>query len=108
MFPAEKSKKSRKSTSTTEETEGTDAPEPIDVLVDTILGFLEKGTAYMRSVANHVFSILSGSVRESTIDLIVAVRHISSGTFDSRFLKPDPVLNYVGSVCLAIGSQGSF
>ena len=74
MFPVEvkKGKKSRKSVSTTEET---DEPEPIDVLVDTILGFLEKGTAYMRAVANHVFTILTGSVKESTVDLIVAVRH---------------------------------
>ncbi|KAK7689133.1 hypothetical protein QCA50_007824 [Cerrena zonata] len=74
MFPleAKKTKKSRKPVSATETTEETDAPEPIDVLVDTILGFLEKGTTYMRAVANHVFSILSGSAKESTIDLIVA------------------------------------
>lgn len=86
MFPleAKKTKKSRKPVSATETTEETDAPEPIDVLVDTILGFLEKGTAYMRAVANHVFSILSGSVKESTIDLIVAVRHTSLRIFDPQ------------------------
>ncbi|KAF8162945.1 DNA polymerase phi-domain-containing protein [Crassisporium funariophilum] len=47
------------------------AEEPIDVLVDTIIGFLEKSTAYMRTVGNQVFSLLSGSVKDSTIDLIV-------------------------------------
>ncbi|KAF9566303.1 hypothetical protein CPC08DRAFT_114924 [Agrocybe pediades] len=45
--------------------------EPVDVIVDTIIGFLEKSTAYMRTVGNQVFSLLSGSLKESTIDLIV-------------------------------------
>ncbi|KAF9466352.1 DNA polymerase phi-domain-containing protein [Collybia nuda] len=68
MFPEEKkSKKSRKSTSNIDES----APEPIDVFVDTIIGFLEKSTAYMRTVGNQVFALLSGEVQESTIDLIV-------------------------------------
>lgn len=47
------------------------ALEPIDVLVDTIIGFLEKSTAYMRTISNQVFSLLSGSVRGTTIDLII-------------------------------------
>lgn len=47
--------------------------EPVDVLVDTIIGFLEKSTAYMRTIGNQVFSLLSGSIKESTIDLIVTV-----------------------------------
>lgn len=70
MFPAEskKSKKSRKSSGGAE-----DAPAPVDVLVDTVIGFLEQATAYMRAVANQVFTLLSGSVQESTIDLILAV-----------------------------------
>ena len=70
MFPAEtkKSKKSRKSAGA-----DADAPEPVDVLVDTVIGFLEQATAYMRAVANQVFSLLTGVVRESTIDLILAV-----------------------------------
>ena len=51
-----------------------DVPEPVDLLVDTVIGFLEQATAYMRAVANQVFSLLSESVRESTIDLILAVR----------------------------------
>ncbi|KAI0792872.1 DNA polymerase phi-domain-containing protein [Abortiporus biennis] len=68
MFPVEsKKKKSRKSSAQDEE-----APEPVDVLVDNVIGFLEEATAYMRTVANQVFSLLSGSVKESTVDLIVA------------------------------------
>ncbi len=53
-----------------------DVPEPVDVLVDTVIGFLEQATAYMRAVANQVFSLLSDSVRESTIDLILVVRPV--------------------------------
>ena len=75
MFPAaesKKAKKARKSAGAAED--AADAPEPVDVLVDTVIGFLEKATAYMRAVANQVFSLLTGVVRESTIDLILAVR----------------------------------
>ncbi|KAG6831186.1 hypothetical protein H0H92_012326 [Tricholoma furcatifolium] len=69
MFPqGKKSKKGRKS-ATVEATEP--APEPIDIFVDTIIGFLEKSTAYMRTVGNQVFALLSSAVQESTIDLIV-------------------------------------
>ncbi|KAF9533445.1 DNA polymerase phi-domain-containing protein [Crepidotus variabilis] len=45
--------------------------EPIDLFVDVIIGFLEKGTAYLRTVGNQAFSLLSQSVKESTIELIV-------------------------------------
>ena len=69
MFPEDKkSKKSRKSAAS----DGT-LPEPVDVFVDTIIGFLEKSTAYMRSVSNQVFALLSAAVQESTVDLIVTV-----------------------------------
>ncbi|KAG5647160.1 hypothetical protein DXG03_001115 [Asterophora parasitica] len=70
MFPApaKKGKKSRKSAAA--ETDEA-ALEPVDVFVDTIIGFLEKSTAYMRTVGNQVFALLSGTVQESTIDLIV-------------------------------------
>ena len=47
--------------------------EPVDILVDTIIGFLEKSTAYLRTVGNQVFSLLSGSVKNTSIDLILAV-----------------------------------
>lgn len=46
---------------------------PVDVLTDTIIGYLEKSTAQMRTVANHVFGLISGLVEESTIDLILEV-----------------------------------
>ncbi|KAI0340127.1 hypothetical protein BDW22DRAFT_1486396 [Trametopsis cervina] len=52
--------------------ESDDAPAPVDVLVDTVIGFLERATAYMRAVANQAFALLSGSVQESTVDLILA------------------------------------
>ncbi|KAI0373319.1 hypothetical protein BV20DRAFT_963165 [Pilatotrama ljubarskyi] len=72
MFPAE-SKKGKKSRKSMGEDKGKEKelPAPIDVLVDTVIGFLEKGTAYMRAVANQVFSLLSSQVQESTIDLIL-------------------------------------
>ena len=76
MFPAEprKTKKSRKSAGAGDATDA-DALEPVDVLVDNVIGFLEQATAYMRSVANQVFALLSGSVKESTISLILSVSH---------------------------------
>ena len=76
MFPAEtkKTKKSRKSAGADAATDA-DALEPVDVLVDNVIGFLEQATAYMRSVANQVFALLSGSVKESTISLILSVSH---------------------------------
>jgi DNA polymerase phi len=52
--------------------------EAIDVLVDTIIGFLEKATSYMRTVANQSFGLLSGCVKESTLGLILTVRIILS------------------------------
>jgi DNA polymerase phi len=53
--------------------EGGSESEPIDLLVDTIIGFLEKGTSYTRSIGNQSFALLSGLVKESTIDLVVTV-----------------------------------
>lgn len=70
MFSDKKSKKARKGV-----TDDADMSfEPVDVFVDTIIGFLEKSTAYMRTVGNQVFALLSGSVTDTTIDLIVTVR----------------------------------
>ena len=65
-------KKKGKDRKTMEPSEGV-TDEPVDVLVDTIIGFLEKSTAYSRTVGNQVFSLLSGSVKSTTIDLILAV-----------------------------------
>jgi DNA polymerase phi len=70
MFPGGgKGKNARKSSVGSEEA----TLEPIDVFVDTIIGFLEKSTTYLRTISNQVFSLLSGSVRDTTIDLILTV-----------------------------------
>jgi len=53
--------------------DGLEEPEPIDLLVDIIISFLEKGTAYMRTVANQVFSLLTKSVKNTTIELLLTV-----------------------------------
>jgi hypothetical protein len=55
------------------------SPEPIDVLVDTIIGCLEKGTAFMRAVGIRSFSLLSGVVKDTTIDLILSVSVSTTG-----------------------------
>ncbi|KAJ7751995.1 DNA polymerase phi-domain-containing protein [Mycena metata] len=69
FFPSKKSK-GKKAQKVGEETE--EAPlEPVDIMVDAIIGFLEKSTAYMRTVGNQVFSLISSSVQASTIDLIL-------------------------------------
>jgi len=47
--------------------------EPIDVLVDIIIGYLEKGTAFLRAVGNRSFTLLSGVIKESTVNLILTV-----------------------------------
>lgn len=79
MFvPNNKNKrKSRKSSNDAES-----ASEPIDILIDTIIGFLEQSTAYLRSMGNHAFSLLSGVVEETTIDLILTVGSLSSFSVD--------------------------
>ena len=71
MLLADKKKK-KKDRKTKEPLENV-TDEPVDILVDTIIGFLEKSTAYLRTVGNQVFSLLSGSVQNTTIDLILAV-----------------------------------
>lgn len=69
MFPDKKKKKELKVDNSVEE----DTHEPVDILVDTIIGFLERSTAYLRTVANQVFALLSDSVKHSTVDLILTV-----------------------------------
>lgn len=76
MFPTEpkeKTKKKARPSATEASADDGPIPPPIDVLVDTIIGFLEKSTAYMRAVSNQVFQMLSGEVQESTMDLILTV-----------------------------------
>jgi DNA polymerase phi len=70
MFPADsKSKKRRKSRTTAQP----DSPIPIDMLVDVLIGFLEKSTSYLRAVANKTFLCIASAATETTIDLIIAV-----------------------------------
>jgi DNA polymerase phi len=69
MLLADKKKKNRKTKEPSEDV----TDEPVDILVDTIIGFLEKSTAYLRTVGNQVFSLLSGSAKSTTIDLVLAV-----------------------------------
>ena len=79
LFPTaashkDKNKKKRKSVVDEEpQPEGRGEPLPIDILTDTIVGFLEKGTAFLRTVANHSFSLLSARLKRSTIELILTV-----------------------------------
>lgn len=69
MFPEnKKEKKGRKTAQPTEE-----LPEPVDVLTDIIIGFLEKSTTYLRTIANHVFGLVSPKVTDSAVDLILSV-----------------------------------
>jgi DNA polymerase phi len=69
LLAGKKKKKDRKTKEPSEDV----TDEPVDILVDTIIGFLEKSTAYIRTVGNQVFSLLAGSVKNTTIDLILAV-----------------------------------
>ncbi|KAK1232279.1 DNA-directed DNA polymerase [Marasmius sp. AFHP31] len=69
-FLLSKSKKKKGRKSGPPDDEATE-PDPVDVLVDTILGFLEKSTAFMRAVGNQAFSLISSAAKESTIDLIL-------------------------------------
>ncbi|ESK96903.1 dna-directed dna polymerase [Moniliophthora roreri MCA 2997] len=63
-----KKKKFRKSTVGEEENQ---QHEPIDIFVDAIIGCLERSTVFTRVVGNQVFSLMSGFVKESSIDLIL-------------------------------------
>lgn len=76
----DKDKKKERKSIVTEEPKPQDGgePPPIDLLVDTIIGFLERGTAFLRTVANQSFSLLSAHVERSTIELILTVGEIPS------------------------------
>ncbi|EIN07831.1 hypothetical protein PUNSTDRAFT_70289 [Punctularia strigosozonata HHB-11173 SS5] len=67
-----KKKKSRKSSGGDEPDVVPDVPEPIDILVDAIIGLLENSSSFMRTIANQSFALLSDAATDSTIDLILA------------------------------------
>ncbi|KAJ1310167.1 hypothetical protein OPQ81_006911 [Rhizoctonia solani] len=48
-----------------------DEHSPIDLLVDVIIGMLEKASAFGKAVVTQAFGLLSGRVESSTIDLIL-------------------------------------
>jgi DNA polymerase phi len=77
MFPAapKKTKKGRKSDVTqSAQTVDADSPAPLDILIDVIIGFLEESTAFMRNVANQVFTLLALAVdKPESLDLILTV-----------------------------------
>jgi DNA polymerase phi len=77
MFPPsqkkDKKKKARKPTSAEEPDVDPDAPKPIDIFTDTVIGLLERSTTFMRVVATQTFAMLSDTATESTVDLILVV-----------------------------------
>jgi len=76
----DKDKKKRKNAEPQPEDGG--EPLPIDILADTLIGFLEKGTMFLRTIANQSFSLLSARLRRSTIELILTVGSVASREVD--------------------------
>ncbi|KAF8522098.1 DNA polymerase phi-domain-containing protein [Hysterangium stoloniferum] len=76
FFPAssspDKKKKKKEEVQEEEAVSGEDEATPIAAIVDTLIGYLEKPTVYLRSTANQVFGLLTGLVDKSTVDLILA------------------------------------
>lgn len=71
LFPRNKTgKKSKKAAKVDDDNEALD---PIDGLIDIIIGLLEKPTGYLRTIANQAFASLTPLVKESSIDLILTV-----------------------------------
>ncbi|CAE6432345.1 unnamed protein product [Rhizoctonia solani] len=48
-----------------------DEHSPIDLLIDVIIGMLEKSSAFAKAIAVQAFGLLSGRVENTTIDLIL-------------------------------------
>lgn len=67
-----KSKKSKKKEEPGENSD--EDAQPIDLLVDDLIGYLEKSSAFMRVVANRVFKAICGEVEGSTVHLLLMVR----------------------------------
>lgn len=63
--------------------------EPVDMLVDLLIGYLENASAFMRSVASEAFSRITPMIQESTINLIVTV---SETTIRWAFAYSDAVV----------------
>ncbi|CAE6417074.1 unnamed protein product [Rhizoctonia solani] len=64
----------------------------IDLLIDVIIGILEKSSAFGKSVAVQAFGLLSGSVENSTIDLILLDEDSGSDSEDEVLLDDDQMM----------------
>ncbi|KAL7413375.1 DNA polymerase phi-domain-containing protein [Mrakia frigida] len=72
---ASSSTKKPRKTAIDMEDEDDEEPEdldPMDLLVDVLIGFLERASSQLRALASQVFGMLSGEVTESTVDLLLA------------------------------------
>ena len=75
LLPTKKGKKSKK-IEKIEPKSGEDT-KPVDLLVDDLIGYLEKSSAFMRMIANRVFEAVSGELEESTVRLLLTVSTFS-------------------------------
>ncbi|KIJ37708.1 hypothetical protein M422DRAFT_259809, partial [Sphaerobolus stellatus SS14] len=75
LFPAPKSspdkKKKKKTQDTEEDASQDDDVTPISSIVDMLIGYLEKSTQYLRSLANQVFTLVAELVDKPTVDLML-------------------------------------
>ncbi|KAG1782776.1 DNA polymerase phi-domain-containing protein [Suillus placidus] len=71
MFSIDNKSKNRRKSHTISQSDS-DSPKPIDMLVDVLIGYLEKSTSYLRAMANKTFLCIASAATETTIDLIVA------------------------------------
>ncbi|GJJ11974.1 hypothetical protein Clacol_006212 [Clathrus columnatus] len=67
LLPKKSSPKKKKQEQTSDDPE----PTPITALVDTLIGYLDKSTLYLRTIANQTFSLLTSLVDRESIDLIL-------------------------------------
>ncbi|KAG8853507.1 DNA-directed DNA polymerase [Tulasnella sp. 330] len=67
----ESTKSSVQQTKNRAEVEDDDEPNPIDVIIDSLIGDLEKGSSYERETANVVFDLICGALQSSTMDLLL-------------------------------------
>ena len=75
LQPTKKSKKSKKIEKI--ELKSGEDTKPVDLLVDDLIGYLEKSSAFMRMVANRVFEAVSGELEGSTVRLLLTVSTFS-------------------------------
>lgn len=74
LLPPEKSRSKKRKSNVTLETSDPETHQPIDEIVDVLIGLLENGTAYSRAVAIVCFEAVTPEIQRSTMDLILTVR----------------------------------